>query len=519
MRRAVLPALLLALNLSSAGSATYTVDPDGQGDFPTIQAAVDAAVDGDVIELSLGTFLGDGNRDIDFLGKAITIRSANGNPEKCIIDCEGSESDHHRGFWFHRGETAVSLLADVQIRNGWATSGGGILCDSASSPTLSNLALRNNTVAHQGGGLVSYGGSAPQASDCEFSLNSASFGAGAACEWAAARFENCRFIDNDSDGPGIGDSGGGLYAVGSSLTVTDCWFQGNYASDTGGGLFFSGYDGSLIVEGSGFYQNFTEGLGGGAHLTGSGSLQISYCTFAANSSIGVGGGLSTHGSISVTNCTISDNNGYEGGGIYVLWGSTSLVNTIVWDNWGGFGRDVTVDFGASASLTCCDVHPEGVMGGNVSWNEGNIAEDPRFCGDDAPDEPYALHALSPCAPGMNPECGQIGAWPVGCGQAGTEDHARWGDHATLLAVRPNPLCQATALRFQLPEMGRYVTLTIHDSAGRQVRCLVEGFRSAGDHVVSWDGTNDAGQPLPAGTYFGRLTMPTRTAIQRILLVR
>jgi pectin methylesterase-like acyl-CoA thioesterase len=66
--------LLLISTSTPAFAATYVVSPDGSGDFPTIQAAIDAAVDGGIIELTDGTFTGDGNRDIDYAGKSITVR-------------------------------------------------------------------------------------------------------------------------------------------------------------------------------------------------------------------------------------------------------------------------------------------------------------------------------------------------------------------------------------------------------------------------------------------------------------
>jgi hypothetical protein len=66
-----------------ASGATHVVRPDGGGDFPTIQAAVHAAVDGDVVELTNGTFAGTGNRDIDLLGRALTVRSQSGDPAAC----------------------------------------------------------------------------------------------------------------------------------------------------------------------------------------------------------------------------------------------------------------------------------------------------------------------------------------------------------------------------------------------------------------------------------------------------
>ena len=53
------------------------VNPDGSGDFPTIQAAIDAGCE--TIELSDGIFTGEGNWDIDYGGRSITIRSQSEN--------------------------------------------------------------------------------------------------------------------------------------------------------------------------------------------------------------------------------------------------------------------------------------------------------------------------------------------------------------------------------------------------------------------------------------------------------
>jgi hypothetical protein len=117
MRPLTLGCLLLVLS-SAANATTYVVRPDGTGDYPTIQAAIDACVDGDVVELTDGIFTGDGNRDIDYRGKAITVHSQTGNPELCVIDCQGTWSDPHRGFDFHSQEQSSSVLRGITIRNG-----------------------------------------------------------------------------------------------------------------------------------------------------------------------------------------------------------------------------------------------------------------------------------------------------------------------------------------------------------------------------------------------------------------
>ena len=80
------------VNFAYAGTLYVSSDP---GYYPSIKAAIDAAEDGDVVLVADGIYKGDGNRDISFLGKSISLKSENG-PEYCTIDCEGNG----RAFFF-----------------------------------------------------------------------------------------------------------------------------------------------------------------------------------------------------------------------------------------------------------------------------------------------------------------------------------------------------------------------------------------------------------------------------------
>jgi hypothetical protein len=68
---------------------------------------------------------------------------------------------------------------------------------------------------------------------------------------------------------------------------------------------------------------------------------------------------------------------------------------------------------------------------------------------------------------------------------------------------PNPSNGITTLRFSLPNQAN-VRLNIYDARGRLVRRLSDEFRTAGEHVVRWDGRDGQGRSVSAGIYFGRL---------------
>ncbi len=92
--------LLISMFLTSTALAdTWTVDDDGKADFGNIQAAVDAASDGDEIIVMPGVYTSTHKGYvINTLGKEITLRSSNpADPEvvsNTIIDGENESNGH-----------------------------------------------------------------------------------------------------------------------------------------------------------------------------------------------------------------------------------------------------------------------------------------------------------------------------------------------------------------------------------------------------------------------------------------
>ncbi len=236
-------AVITAMMLVSAGAQADIINVPG--DQPTIQAGIDAAVNGDEVIVADGVYTGPGNRDLDFNGKLITVRSANG-PDNCIIDCQGTEADPHRGFHFHSGETSDAVVQGFTIRNGRALPdgfmggrhGGAIYCDFNSNPTINKCTITDNSAFH-GGGIMcgSDSGSSPTITNCTISDNSADRGSGIYSYNGSPAITNCIISGNTAVG-GPDEEGGGIYcSTGSTATITNCTITGNAAGD-GGGIYF-----------------------------------------------------------------------------------------------------------------------------------------------------------------------------------------------------------------------------------------------------------------------------------------
>ncbi len=296
---------------------------DGEhGPKSTIRAGIAVADprEGDVVIVAPGTYTGDGNRDLDFLGKAMTVRSMNpDDPEvvaATVIDCEGTDAVPHRAFRFQSLEGPDSVVAGFTITGGYAIAGGAVSCSFA-SPTLTNCRIVGNSAGNSGGGIYNASTSRPALVHCTFIGNSA------------------------------GVRGGGMCNSGSSPTVTGCTFSGNSAGISGGGG----------VCNSGSSPTFTN------------------CSFNGNSA-GSGGGMRNGGgSPTLVSCAFVGNSGnFNGGGMSNTGSSPTLTNCILWSNsdTGGMGESAQI-LGPSPIVTYSCIQGLDALAG-----DGNIGDDPVF---------------------------------------------------------------------------------------------------------------------------------------------
>lgn len=394
----------------SRAPRTLSVAPDGSGEYPTIQAAIDASIDGDTISLDNGRYDDDGNRDLDFGGRAILLKSRSGNPVFCLIDSNGTQNDLHRGIWFHSDETSQSIVEGISIEDGYHTGGAAVLCEDA-SPTFRGVVFCKNNSSTV---------------DCRFGASPAFFG--------------CTFRDNL--GPGL------VCYIGSTVSVVDCLFMQNYSGGSGAGIVnvssnvsletctflrngavFSGaaiecltmsespMRANLSATRCQFLDN-TAGYHGGAVDCSKADFQFTDCVFAGNA-CGINGGafwcyFESAGKMS--NCVLYGNEATKGAAVNIGWTSSlTLESTIVAFNQGSAAVYCDTLFGSvEPALQCTDVY--GNSGGDwvgciadLDSTNNNISVDPMFC--DAASDDFFLRPESPL---LALPCGPSGGWPVGC---------------------------------------------------------------------------------------------------------
>jgi len=156
---------------------------------------------------------------------------------------------------------------------------------------------------------------------------------------------------------------------------------------------------------------------------------------------------------------------------------------------------------------------------------GCLISDPFFTGPDAGD--YSLSTESPCIDTGDPDSpkdsdstrADMGASSLVTRiTVAVNDARRLPPRAELLPNAPNPFNPATTIRFNMPR-GDNVRVAIYNVQGQLVRSVVNGWKHAGVHHTTWNGTDASGRSAASGVYLCYMTTSSGSQARRMILLR
>jgi hypothetical protein len=526
--------LVVGLAALRAGATTRVVP----GDIATIESALALSVSGDSVLVDCGTYFESDLR----MPSGVVIRSATG-----LADCVTIDAQALAGILYCSALGPGSSVEGITFRDGFGRF-DGVLGDFGGA-----LRCENSTL---------------ELRDCAFVDNDAVYGGGLYSSSADVIMENCSFSLNTATGDGA------MTISSSTLTATNCTFTDNWAFEGAGAIWIANASTASITDCEFVTNTTTEEAGAVTCRTGA-HLDVSGCEFLGNQSEYSGGALQMFGSGSVSGCTFIDNHSLEGGALHVLDNGVTVENSLILRNvatgrGGGLAfaaayqgaeisplvRDCTVvgnsaalpggglmarsgvhvvmentivafndsmggiycDGQSDLTISCSDVFDNsgGDWAGCTGPSPGvagNISLDPQFCDRLAGD--LRLAASSPCLPGGNTCAVQMGARAEGC--PGIPVAVEVPRRSRLGFSRPNPFNPRTSIPYEVGFPGQ-VELSVFDARGRRVRTLVNRNQSAGEYVSVWDGNDDRGRSLGAGSYLIRLKTKDGVETSKVLLL-
>ena len=247
--------LVLGLSVSTAAAQTTIRVP---ADQPTIQAGINAALNGDTVLVAPGTYW----EHLNFFGKLITVTSE-GGPAVTVID--GSRSG--TVVTFNRAEGRTAVLRGFTVTNGNGFNGGGIAVSNA-SPTIESNVISGN-IGCDGVGIHVHFGS-PRISNneivgnvrtgCSGGVGGAGIRVGGA---SAAVIEGNIIADNrlmEGNGAGISLFAAGVPVIRNNVIVRN---SVDDVAGQGGGIWIVNQSDALIVQN--LIAGNTAGQGGGVY--------------------------------------------------------------------------------------------------------------------------------------------------------------------------------------------------------------------------------------------------------------
>lgn len=465
MNKYFLIVLALVLTIFNVNSGIRNVPAQ----YTTIQAAINAAINGDTVLVAPGTYF----ENINFRGKNIVVTGTyfqSGNPQlisstiinggtpshidtaSCVIIANYEDSTTVlQGFTLTGGKG--TLWDDEHSPGNRFREGGGLLIQY-SSPTIQNNIIRNNEAINNSGGVSAGGGgirmgdSNPKVFNNIIMLNKGLYGPGVVLNYSGGTFKNNIVIQN-SGATSFG-GGGAFWILGTSpgtsrILENNTILNNSAVTGTGGVLCLSS---TIIVRNNIIRSNSSSQI----QLSG-GSVTATYNN--------IQGGFTGAGNIS-DEPLFADSN-------YILQNSSPCI-----------------DKGDSS----------------IQYN-------------DVADPNNATLAKYPSRGGLRNDMGAYGGQLaklltdqlIGIPIIGTENP----ENFSLYQNYPNPFNPNTSITFDIPK-SEFIQLAVYDILGREAAVLVNEFKQAGRYTISFNAAE-----LSSGIYFYTLRSGDITVTKKMIL--
>ena len=349
---------------------TIHVDDDGvqfpDAQYNSIQAAIDAAQNGDTVLVAAGIYRGNPN-DAD--GWVVNL---------------GSKQLTIRG----EGDTTVIYAADEKNE----TIGGGLLCGNGQGreTVIEGIKFQgyqiSTEIAYEGVGLKTEDTS-PTIRDCTFTLCSVGIfnkaGVTDPNNRSSPRISSCQFLENgDASKPGLCFyDDGGMANKNSDPVIEDCTFEGNRAQNGGA---IANTNSSPSITGCTFLRNEGHHSGGaiyngptfdGGGLSGcnrvpntSSNPVITNCLFTENEASRGGAMAGNFANPTVENCvfqtnrtsSLGQNDNENGGAVYSRDGSPTFTGCTFEENYATEEGGAVYTSNSTPTFESCIIRENGI---------------------------------------------------------------------------------------------------------------------------------------------------------------
>lgn len=229
---------------------------------------------------------------------AITINDGAAEFDGCTFDGNKGDQANSGAVLVGRGSTAT--FRQTVFTNNQGNAAGAILAYQGSTLNINQSTFSGNVATNNGGAIQQLGG--------EVSIGSSFFSKNVAASIGGAYFgANVRGTIADTDfwnNTAVNGQGGGVYVQIGAIDVSNCRFLGN-KGQAGAGLYFRTNDGT--VDQCSFEGNVATNSGGGISQA-SGNGNVTNSIFVGNSAVNLGGGLYQNNQTGgVSSCLFSAN--------------------------------------------------------------------------------------------------------------------------------------------------------------------------------------------------------------------